>query len=154
MNGVRILDKQEPTGFEIDLVKMFKSELTPELRASFNKALKSVFTSRYMIVDTGLMRSSLTLQFNARRVLVYFDPKKIIGKRRKGQVVKEYYPQYLSSFPQHARWLENLVQVFLNHLKNSVAQTNKANKDKKNQIYTLLLISLLAELRKEKKVKK
>ena len=100
--------------FQTDLMEMFGVNLDyPGIRGAINAAFMD--SRRYIPVDTGLMRKSYTLRVvDDSKVECFFDPKKIVGQMRKGQKVKDYYPQWVgSSGPTNRAW--NWLTIVMNH---------------------------------------
>ena len=105
--------------------------------------------------DTGLMMSSFTMeQISPTAVICYFDPGKILGHVRKGQVVKYYYPGILFEHRWHRKWVYELALEFYKHLKIGIEkisdkfkkESSKYKIDFKN--FDLLWLLLLLQYKK------
>jgi len=79
----------------VNVEELFKVNLSyPGILNILKKAFNE--SKKFIPVWTGLMKSSYTMdRINNTAVMIYFDPQKILGKKRLGRVVKVYYPKYL-----------------------------------------------------------
>lgn len=100
--------------FECDLGEMFGITLDyPGIKGALNSAFSA--SRQYVPVDTGILRESYRMKtWGDTMVQMYFDPTQIIGKKRKGRTVDEYYPQWVgSSGPNNRAW--NWLTIVMSH---------------------------------------
>lgn len=104
----------------------------PGIRSAIKKAYLD--SKQVTPIDTGLMRSSYSIQYiSTNRAMMFFDPHKIIGKVRRGRKVKEYYPKYLAEKRSTFNWLDVVMLTFFRSLMASVKEINKKNSEAEAQ---------------------
>lgn len=112
------------------------------------KALNYAFkVSKSVVpVKTGLMLRSFTMEkISKTTVRCFFDPKKIIGQKRLGRIVKEYYPQYLVDTPKRFNWLHIVIRKFYNALKLQMEQLAKKHEEIKMENFFTFMVLLLVQ---------
>lgn len=121
--------------FRVDLKELFGVDINyPGLKSCINKAFMD--SKVYCPVATGLMLSSYTLrQLNDHTIECFFDPQKIIGKKRLGHEVKDYYPQYVAESTKNYSFLTKMIYQFYETLFKQVESLRK-KEDKKAKIAT------------------
>lgn len=114
----------------VNVKELFNIDLNyPGIKTALNNSLKEA--KSVTPIDTGLLRSSLTLrQLDNFRVEVFFDPNKIVGKIRKGREVKDYYPKYLAEHAKTFNWLAICIKHFYDKLYEEVRQMYKKQQNK------------------------
>lgn len=141
--------------FEADVKELFNVDLsTPGVIVALNYAFN--VSKSAVPVKTGLMLRSYRIdKISNTTVRCYFDPKRIIGKKRLGKVVKEYYPQYLVRYPSRLNWLDIVIKRFYETLKIEMGKLAKTNEkiDQKNfnQFFLLLIATMNQKTEQEKK---
>ena len=156
--NIKYSDTGKLVYFEVDMKELFNVDLqTSGIISALNHAFNVSKTA--VPVKTGLMLRSYTMdKISSTTVRCYFDPNKIIGKKRLGRIVKDYYPQYLVEFPSRLNWLDVVIKRFYDALKIELEELAKKNNQIKMENYYKLLILLLADLKKkveeEKRIKK
>lgn len=144
--------------FEVDMKELFNVDLsTPGVLTALNYAFN--VSKSAVPIKTGLMLRSYTIdKISSTTVRCYFDPKKIIGQKRLGRVVKEYYPQYLVRFPSRINWLDIVIKKFYEALKIEMEKLAKDNSKIDNtnflRLLTLLLATTTQKVEEEKKFRK
>lgn len=144
--------------FEVDMKELFNVDLnTPGVASALNYAFN--VSKSAVPVDTGLMLKSYTMEkISSTVVRCFFDPKKIIGKKRKKQIVKEYYPQFLVNYPSRVNWLDLVIKRFYDALLLQMEKVAKKNSEVDMEKYYLFMLLLIASMKKkvelEKKIKK
>lgn len=141
-------DKGDMVYFMVNLEQLYGIKTSfPGLRSKIMKSFQE--SKKVTPIDTGLMRSSYSLHYVAdNRVLLFFDPHKIIGKKRKGRIVKEYYPKYLAEKAKTFSWLDIVARRFftvllqgIRELNKQIEKDNKKSKDKRQIISTAAFLS-------------
>lgn len=141
-------DKGDMVYFMVNLEQLYGIKTSfPGLRSKIRKAFEE--SRKVTPIDTGLMRSSYSIQYVAdNRVLLFFDPHKIIGKNRKGRIVKEYYPMYLADKAKTFSWLDIVARRFFTVLLQGIRELNKQiekdNKKSKDKRQTVSLVAFLS----------
>lgn len=139
--------------FKVNVKELFDINLLyPGIVTALNKAFR--YSKKFIPVKTGLMKSSYTMdRINNEAVMVYFDPQKILGKKRLGRIVKVYYPQYLKEYSSRFNWLDIIMRNFFNELISNVKQLDKKQKEKSkiNLIAALAFLKILEDNYKKKK---
>lgn len=102
--------------FNVDVKELFGITLDyPGLKGALNAALEA--GRAVTPIDTGLLRRSMTMrQLNDHAVVVFYDPKKIVGAIRKGVKVKDYYPKFLEDHAKTFNWLAIVIKHFYDEL--------------------------------------
>ena len=102
--------------FIVNVEELFKVNLSyPGILNILKKAFNE--SKKFIPVWTGLMKSSYTMdRINNTAVMIYFDPQKILGKKRLGRVVKVYYPKYLKDKSTTFNWLDIIMKAFYRNL--------------------------------------
>ena len=139
--------------FYIDVKEMFGVTLSqPGMMNAIRIAMRE---SKSVIPDkTGLLRRSYSLLKDSNhRVMIFFDPAKIVGANRRGQTVKTYYPKYLAEKAKTFGWLDIVIRRFLMVL---IAEVKilKKKQDTINIATALALYKLFIESLKQKIKKK
>ena len=143
--------------FQVDMMELFHIDLsTPGVPTALNHAFN--VSKSAVPVKTGLMLRSYTMdKISSTTVRCYFDPEKIIGKKRLGKVVKEYYPQYLVNYPSRVNWLDLVIKRFYDALMVEMEKLSKKNKNIDMDNYYLFMLLLIQAMKKkveeEKKLK-
>lgn len=142
--------------FRVNLRELFNTDINyTGMKTALNKAFfacKSVCP-----IDTGMMRRSMELKVISDYVVeVLWNPDKIVGKIRKGVIVKDYYPVYLAEKPATFNWLAICIKHFYTTLYEEVRKlVNKKKKEKVPSTISLVIAAkFIDELNKEFKVKK
>lgn len=137
-------DRGELVYFIVNIYELFGVEISyPGLRRVIRKAYRD--SKRVTPIDTGLMRSSYTLQFMSnRRVMLFFDPNKILGKTRGGKKVTTYYPKYLVEKKATFNWMDVLMNSFFLSLLAGVREINRKHKDKDKRDKIIKTTAMLA----------
>ncbi len=105
---------------------------TPGIPTILRRAFE--FSKNPIPVDSGLMKSSYTMKMvNNNQIKCFFDRHKIIGKKRYGRVVEDYYPQYLVTHNSRRTWLQIVLEAFYSSLNTSLKQMEKKNGSKVNK---------------------
>lgn len=147
-------DRGKLVYFKIDVKELFgitleEPGILQALRYAFNVS-KSVVP-----IKTGLMLRSYTFKpISNTTVMCYFDPEKIIGKKRMGRVVTEYYPAYLFRFPSRYNWLDAVIEKFFSELNLSVRKLSKKNQNIDMlgfDIWFLMFLGLMASSKKKER---
>lgn len=161
-----ICDVKELFGVSLD-VPGVKKALRTAFKKSHIKKIKGSPTGG-IPYDTGLMMSSFTMEpVSNDAVICYFDPNKILGKERKGQIVKYYYPAVLFKHRWHTLWVYDLAKTFYEFLLMEMVNLDKEFKkvNSKYQISTknfdlfwifliLQIGKLIKEIKKQQKQEK
>lgn len=141
-------DKGDMVYFMVNVEQLYGIKTSfPGLKSKIMKAFQE--SKKVTPIDTGLMRSSYSLQYVAdNRVLLFFDPHKIIGKKRRGRTVKEYYPKYLADKAKTFSWLDIVARRFftvllqgIRELNKQIEKDNKKSKDKRQLISTVAFLT-------------
>lgn len=144
--------------FEVDMKELFNIDLsTPGVLTALNYAFN--VSKSAVPVKTGLMLRSYRIdKISSTTVRCYFDPDKIIGQKRLGRVVTEYYPQYLVQYPSRLNWLDIVIKRFYNALKIEMEKLSKKNNKIDDTKFLELLVLLLADMTRktenEKQIRK
>lgn len=155
---IRYSDTGQLVFFEVDMQELFGINIsTPGVISALNKAFNVSKTA--VPIKTGLMLRSYTMdKISDTTVRCYFDPKKIIGKKRLNRIVKEYYPQYLVQYPSRLNWLDIVIKRFYDALKIEMKALSKTNKQiNMDSFYPFLLLLMAAmemKIQQEKKIRK
>lgn len=108
------MDDTSPTRvyFRVNLKELFGVDINyPGLIGCLKRAF--AISKKYVPYKTGLMLSSYTMEEITPSIYeIYFDRNKIVGKKRLGQIVKDYYPQYLVEYSSRMNWLDILSYQF------------------------------------------
>lgn len=144
--------------FIVNVKELFNVDLTyPGIIGALNSAFmdaKSVTP-----IDTGLMRRSMTMiKLDEYRVKIFFDRDKIVGKMRKGVIVKDYYPIYLADHAKTFNWLTIVIKHFYDTLyaamRNLKKKATEKTEEKKGIIDFTTFTLFYEDLKSEYKVKK
>lgn len=102
--------------FIVNVKELFGMTLdSPGMKSALNAAFDE--SRKYIPIDTGLMRRSYTMRrISDDQVYVYFDPAKILGQKRKGITVDDYYPKYLAEKAKTFNWLTIVMSHFYDKL--------------------------------------
>lgn len=100
----------------VNVKELFDIDLTfPGIKGALNAAFMAA--KAVTPISTGLMRRSMTMiQIDNYRVKIFFDRSKIVGQKRKGVIVKDYYPIYLEEHAKTFNWLTILIKHFYDEL--------------------------------------
>jgi len=154
--NIQYEDRGKLVYFLVDVKELFNIDLkTPGFIAALNNAFNISKTA--VPVKTGLMLRSYTMsKISSSTVRCYFDPEKILGRKRLGRIVTEYYPQYLVDTPKRFDWLQILVKKFYDALKLQMEALAKKNDEIKLETFYLFLLLLLEyhERRKREEIKR
>lgn len=120
--------------FIINVKELFNVDLNyPGVMHALNHAFS--VSKAYVPVDTGLTKKSYSLQkLDNVRIKAFFDPSKIIGQKRNGKVVKEYYVQYIAEHASRFNWLSIVMKHFYDALYNGMRRLMKKSVPDKNII--------------------
>ena len=126
--------------FNINVKELFDVNLRyPGIKNALNVAFSE--SKSVVPIKTGLMRRSYTMDIlNEDTIRVYFDPNKIVGQKRLGTVVKEYYPKYLKEHSKTFNWLDVVMSKFLKSLYLSAKELER----KKERDDAFKLVAFLA----------
>ena len=136
--------------FDIDIVELFGVDLnTTGVKSALNQAFQSA--RKVIPYRTGLMRRSFTMikVSSDKKVRCYFDPKKILGVKRLGKIVTEYYPRYLIQYAKRYNWLDLVILRFLTTLELEMLKLAKTNKE----IDTVNFGKFMSTFRKKQRAK-
>jgi len=153
--NIQYNDRNGIVYFEVDMMELFNVDLsTPGVITALNHAFN--VSKSAVPIKTGLMLRSYTMvKVSNTTVRCFFDKDKIVGKRRLGKVVKNYYPQYLVEYPSRFNWLDLVIRKFYMALKLEMEKLAKKNKEiELENFYRLMLILLLAQEKKLNEYKK
>lgn len=100
----------------VNLQELFNIDLSyPGIKTALNTAMK--YCKQYVPKDTGLtMRSLAMIELDKSRVKLFFDPKKIVGQKRKGEIVRDYYVAYIADSAKNFNWLSITIYQFYTKL--------------------------------------
>jgi hypothetical protein len=148
---IQYSDRGKLIYFDVDMKELFNVTLsTPGVISALNYAFR--ISKSAVPVQTGLMLRSYTMtNISSTTVRCFFDPDKILGKKRLGRIVKEYYPQYLVETPKRFDWLQILIKRFYDALKLQMELLSKKNKEIDMTGFYLLLLLLLEDHNRRKK---
>ena len=122
------MDDTSPTRvyFRVNLKEIFGVDINyPGLIGCLKKAF--ALSKKYVPFKTGLMLSAYTMEEVSPTIYeIYFDRNKIVGKKRLGVIVKDYYPQYLVEYSSRMNWLDILSYQFYRVL---ITEASKLEKD-------------------------
>lgn len=142
--------------FDVDIGELFGIDLyTTGVRTALNQAFQEA--KKVIPYKTGLMRRSFTMirVSSYTKLRCYFDPKKILGVKRLGKVVTEYYPRYLVQYPKRYNWLDLVMLKFFATLKLEMSRLAKENPDidmeRFGKFYTTFRIKQRKKIREEQK---
>lgn len=122
------LNQSDIVFFRVNLNEMFGVDINYR---GMKKCLNTAFISckKYIPFDTGITYRSFTQkQLTDYEIEYFFDPAKVIGKVRKGVVVKEYYVKYIASSPKNYSWLTKVIYEFYETLFREVSHLPRAKK--------------------------
>lgn len=144
----------EEVFFIVNMKELFNISLDfPNIKRAINMAFME--GKAYTPIDTGLMRKSMTvIQLDSDRVKIFFDKNKIVGKTRKGVVVKEYYPIFLAEKPKTFNWLAIVIKHFYDELYRQVKLIKKSKTKNTDIIDYTTFIAFMEEFNMEYKAKK
>lgn len=153
-HSIQYSERGQLVYFEVDIKELFNVNLSfPGVISALNKAFNVSKTA--VPVKTGLMLRSYTMKkVSSSKVRCYFDPKKIVGQKRLGRIVKEYYPQYLVDTPKRYDWLHVLIMKFYRALEIEMLKLSKENKEVSMEIFYMFLLMLIHYHRKRKEEEK
>lgn len=152
LTGIELQDSGDLVYFLLDLEVLFNINLSYEgikslLRQAFN------ISRSYVPYRTGTLRKSMTMEFiENNKVLVYFDPFKILGKKiGKKSIISTYYPKYLKDKPKTFNWLDIIFKSFIDSLTGSIRKLIEEEQARIEQeesakfLYLLMAANLLDE---------
>ena len=157
---IQIQDEGDLVYFICDVKELFGVDLSfPGIKTALNYAFNQ---TKYVVpIQTRLMLRSYTIkEISSTAVMCFFDPKKIVGQKRMGQIVKYYYPQYLKKYPKRFNWMDIIVKKFFENLKIEVQNLKKkSNKDdisfeNFNLFWIALMLLYKAKVKAEKERRK
>lgn len=122
------LNQSDIVFFRVNLNEMFGVDINYR---GMKKCLNTAFISckKYIPFDTGITYRSFTQKhLTDYEIEYFFDPAKVIGKVRKGVVVKEYYVKYIASSPKNYSWLTKVIYEFYETLFREVSRLPRAKK--------------------------
>lgn len=122
------LNQSDIVFFRVNLNEMFGVDINYR---GMKKCLNTAFMSckKYIPFDTGITYRSFTQkQLTDYEIEYFFDPAKVIGKTRKGVVVKEYYVKYIAASPKNYSWLTKVMYEFYETLFREVSHLPRAKK--------------------------
>ena len=98
--------------FIINVKTLFGVDLNyPGMIGALNKAFEAGKSK--VPVDTGLTKNSFKgRKIDDYNVYYFFDPADIVGKVRKKQIVKDYYPKYIAESAKNFNWLSIVMYNF------------------------------------------
>ena len=114
--------------FRVNLNEMFGVDINYR---GMKKCLNTAFLAckKFVPIDTGLTYRSFTQkQLTDYEIEYFFDPAKIVGKTRKGVVVKDYYVKYIAASPKNYSWLTKVIYEFYETLFREVSHLPRAKK--------------------------
>lgn len=140
--------------FIVNIKELFNVDLNyPGVKTALNYALQA--GKSVTPYDTGLMRRSLSLmKLDDYRVKVFYDPRKIIGQKRDGYLVKDYYPIYLSEKAATFNFLTIVMKHFYDALFSMMKSNQKKRDDNENvgiDLYMAVVFMEQLKLEYEKK---
>lgn len=140
--------------FDVDMKELFNVNLSfPGVISALNKAFN--VSKSVVPIKTGLMLRSYTMKkISSSKVRCFFDPKKIVGQKRLGRIVKEYYPQYLVDTPKRYDWLQILIMKFYKALEIEMLKLSKENKEVNMDLFYIFLLMLIHYQKKRKEEEK
>lgn len=152
--NIRYSDTGKLVYFEVDMKELFNVKInTPGVISALNHSFN--VSKSAVPVKTGLMLRSYKMdKISSTVVRCYFDPDKIIGQKRLGRVVKEYYPQYLVQYPSRLNWLDVVIKRFYNALKVEMKELSKTNKEINMEEFYKFMIMLLTTMKEKIKEEK
>lgn len=155
---IQIQDEGDLVYFICDVKELFGVDLnTTGVKNALNYAFN--VSKSVVPIQTGLMLRSYTIkQISSTAIMCFFDPKKIVGQKRLGKVVKEYYPQYLKKYPKRFNWMDIIVKKFYENLKIEMKKLKKKNDKIDFENFDLFWIALILlynqKVKKEKERRK
>lgn len=140
--------------FIVNVKELFNIDLNfPGIIGALNKAFMAA--KAVTPIDTGLMRRSMTMiKLDDYRVKIFFDRDKIVGKKRKGIIVKDYYPIYLADHAKTFNWLTIVIKHFYDTLYPAVKALRKKSAENKATIDFTTFSLFYEDLKSEYRTKK
>ena len=137
--------------FQVNIKELFGVDLnTPGVPTACNYAFN--VSKAAVPIKTGLMLRAYTIEkVSSTTVRCYFDPKKIIGKKRLGVIVKHYYPALLFKFPNRLNWLDLVIKRFYDTLKEEMKKIAKKNKDVDDEGFAAFWLAYMLLFKKKQK---
>lgn len=140
----------------VNLKELFNIDINyPGIKSALNKAFNE--SKRYVPVDTGLTKRSMTQRIlDNYTVEIFFDPKKIIGKKRNGVIIKENYTIYIAESPKRFNWISICMYHYYDALFNAVKQlAKKKSPNKTKEVIAMTAgLTFFSQLKQSYKAKK
>lgn len=102
--------------FIVNVKELFNIDLNfPGIKGALNAAF--MYSKQFVPVDTGMTKRSYTMhQIDNYSVKCFFDPNKIVGQKRNGVIVKDYYVKYIAEHASRFNWMQILIKNFYDEL--------------------------------------
>jgi hypothetical protein len=116
--------------FIVNVNQLFNINLSyPGVLTAIKKAFDE--SKRYIPFKTGLLKKSYSMKrINNDSIMIFFDPAKLLGKKRLGKMNKTYYAKYLKEHTKTFNWLDIIMKNFYDRLLRLIRIIEK--KSKKN----------------------